>query len=379
MQTCYISNAPVFPAELRGEPLPNPEISFTIVEGDIRHLIFKPNDVRTSTACDVSHKPRMLFNTPALFESKFAGDKLRFSKGAVSSVLRYIDALIAESHDIPESITIDVYDNAEMLLDVPVIGSKSFEHKLLWFYVAIPLVDCDIDTLVLEADNINMLFACDGGEGPNMLIDPPTARAGELVQTWNNAGTFECPIAPVSRNNDARLSKSNDVGETLSVEVSQKADMPVELPALITTEIFQNNGGLSEYESVAFRVAFGQDDVFGTKPNDISATSLPDIGHVTDVFTDAPTFVECEISKFLHERIECVFVAVPSSDADICVGKRDEIIETVASGICKEADMFIVLIDGSVREVGRRREFIAGEAPDNDTTIILETDDVGAT
>jgi hypothetical protein len=97
------------------------------------------------------------------------------------------------------------------------------------------------------------------------------------------------------------------------------------------------------------------------------------------VFTDAPTCVECEISKLLHERIECVFVAVPSSDADICVGKRDEIIETVASGICKEADMFIVLIAGSVREVGRRREFIAGEAPDNDTTIILETDDVGAT
>jgi hypothetical protein len=97
------------------------------------------------------------------------------------------------------------------------------------------------------------------------------------------------------------------------------------------------------------------------------------------VFIDAPTCVVCEIFKLGHEISECVFVAVPRSDADICVGKRDEIIETVASGICKEADMVIVAIGGSVRKVGRGREFIAGEAPDRDTTIRLETDDVGAT
>jgi hypothetical protein len=373
---------PAFPAELVGEQLRMPEVSFTVIEGDIRRLIFKPNDVRTSIACDVSHKPRMFFNPPALFISKVAGDELRFFKGAVSSVLRYVDAVLAESHDIPESITIDVYDNAEMFLDAPLFVSKIFEHKLRWFYGAMPLVDRDIDTLVTEADNINTLFACHVGEGPNMLIDAPTAREGELVQTWNIVGIFECPIAVVFRNNDASLSKSNDVGETLSVEVGQKAEMLVEPPALSITEVIENNGGRSESGASRGRVVLGQEDACVTKSNDISATSLPDIGHVTDVFINAPTCVVCEISKHVHESIESVFVAVPSSDADIYVGKRDEIIETVASGICKEADMFIVRIGGtrgSVRDGGKGREFIAAEAPDRDTTIGLETDDIGAT
>jgi len=321
-----------------------PEISFTVIEGDIRRLIFKPNDVRTSIACDVNHKPRMFVNPPALFISKVAGNKLRFFKGAVSSVLRYVDALLAESHDIPESITIDVYDNAKMLLDAPLLVSKIIEHKLRWFYGAITLVDREVDTLVTEADNINTPFACHVGEGPNMLIDAPTAREGELVQIWKFVGIFECPIALVFRNNDARFSKSNDVGETLSVEVGQKAEMLVKPPALIITEVIENNGGRSEY---AFRVVLGQEDACVTKSNDISATSLPDINHVTDVFIDAPTSVVCEIFKLSRENIEFVFAAVPNSDEDTCVGKHDEIIETVASGICKEADMFTVRTGGS--------------------------------
>ena len=34
------------------------------------------------------------------------GDKLRRFKGAISSVLRYVDAVFSESHDVPDSINL---------------------------------------------------------------------------------------------------------------------------------------------------------------------------------------------------------------------------------------------------------------------------------
>jgi len=352
-----------------------PKVSFTIIEGNIRPIIFKPNDVRTSIACDVSHIPRMYVNPPALFVSKIAGDKLRWSKGSISSVFRYVDTVFTESRDVPESITIEVYNNTAMLLDVPLLGSKIVEHQFRWFYDALTLVDRNIDAVVTEADNINTRFARHVGEGPNMLVDAPTAREGELVEALNNVGIFECSIAIVFRNDDAGLSKSNDVGETFSVEIAQEAGMLVDPPALIITEVTDNNGGLSESAALVL----GQEDASVTKSNDISATSLPNINHVTDVFIDAPTCVVREILKLRLEIIECVLVAPPSSDADICVGKRDEIIETVASGICKEADMSVVRVAGIANEACRGSEYLAAEAPERDTPIRLETDDVGAT
>lgn len=116
------------------------------------------------------------------------------------------------------------------------------------------------------------------------------------------------------------------------------------------------------------------------KSNDISPASLPNISHVADVFIDVPTRVVREILKLRLEIIECVLVALPSSDADICVGKRDEVIETVASGICKEADMSVLPVAGiATKEAGRGSEYLAAEAPERDTAIRLETDDVGAT
>ena len=352
-----------------------PKVSFAIIEGNIRPIIFKPNDVCTSVACDVSHIPRMYINPPALFVSKIAGDKLRRSKGPISSVLRYIDAVFAESNDVPESITIEVYNNTAMLLDEPLLGSKIVEHKFCWFYGAITLVDRNIDTIVAEADNINTRFARHVGKGPNMLVDAPTAREGELVEALDNLRIPECPVAVVFRNDNAGLSKSNDVGETFSVEIAQEAGMLVNPPSLIITEVTDNNGGWRE--SVA--LVLGQEDASVTKSNDISATSLPNIDHVTDVFIDAPTHVVREILKLRLKIIECVFVALPSSDADICVGKRDEVIETVASGICKEADMFVVPVAGFAKEAARGSEYLAAEAPERDTAIGLETDDVGAT
>jgi hypothetical protein len=157
--------------------------------------------------------------------------------------------------------------------------------------------------------------------------------------------------------------------------------MLVDPPALVITEIMKNNGGRSVYESGAVFVwlALGQEDACVTESNNISATSLPNIDHVTDVFIDAPTSVVREIVKLGHECIERVCIPLPSRDADICVGERDEIIETVASGICKESDMFVVRIERRVREVGKGSVYLAAEAPERDTTVRLETDDVGAT
>ena len=65
-----------------------------------------------------------------------------------------------------------------------------------------------------------------------MLINAPITREGELVdtlniETLNHDGIFECPISLVFRNNDVRLSKSNDVGQTMPVKISQKAEMLV--------------------------------------------------------------------------------------------------------------------------------------------------------
>ena len=358
-----------------------PEVSFTVIEGNIRPLIFKPNDVRTSITCDISHIPRMYVNPPALFISKVARDKLGWFKGAISSVLRYVDAVFAEAHNVHESIPIEVYDNAAMLLNAPILISKIFEHKFRWLDDAIALVYRNIDALVTEADNVNTLFARHVGEGPNMLVDVPTARGGELVKTLNNVEIFECPVALVFRNEDARFSKSDDVRETLSIEIAQDAEMSVDPPALIITEIMENNGGRSEYETGAIWVWFvlGQENASVTKSDDISATSLPDIDHVTDVFINAPTCVVREILKLPHEIIECVLLALPSSNTDICVGKRDEIIEAVPSGICKEADMFIVRVARRAKEAGRGSECLAAEAPKGDTSIRLETGDVGAT
>ena len=97
----------------------------------------------------------MYVDPPAIFESKIAGDKLHRSKGAISSVRRYVDAFFAESHDVPESITIEVYDNTAMLLDVPLRRSKSVEYTFCWFHDAITLVDRNIDAVGTKADNVN--------------------------------------------------------------------------------------------------------------------------------------------------------------------------------------------------------------------------------
>jgi hypothetical protein len=270
---------------------------------NIRPIIFKPNDVRTSVACDVSHIPRMYVNPPALFVSEIAGDKLRRSKSAISSVLRYVDAVFAESRDVPESITIEVYDNTPMLLDVPLLGSESVEHKFRWFYDAITLVDRNIDPVVTEADNINTRFARHVGESPNMLVDAPTAREGELVEALDNLGIFECPVAIVFRNDDAGLPKSNDVRETFSVEIAQEVGMLVDPPSLIITEVTNNNGRWSE----SVTLVLGQEDASVTKSNDISTTSLPNINHVADVFIDAPTRAVREILKLRLKAFSLLF------------------------------------------------------------------------
>lgn len=102
------------------------------------------------------------------------GGKLHFVKGALSSVLQYIDAVLAELYNISESITSDICDNPGVLLNVPpLVVSKIFEHKLCFVYLATPIFARDPDTCITEADNINMLFACHISKGPNMLIDAP--------------------------------------------------------------------------------------------------------------------------------------------------------------------------------------------------------------
>ena len=159
--------------------------------------------------------------------------------------------------------------------------------------------------------------------------------------------------------------------------------MLVEPPALIVTEVIENNRGRSETECVAVFDVLGQDNACVAKSNDISATSPPEIGHVTDVLIDTPTCVVCKMFKGRDRDkiIEFVIVADPvsSSDMDTCVAKHDEIVKTFASGICKQANVLVISIVVSARTVGGGSGLLAAEAPEGDTTIDLETDNVGAT
>ncbi len=58
------------------------------------------------------------------------------------------------------------------------------------------------------------------------------------------------------------------------------------------------------------------------------------------------------------------------SNVDTHLVKHDEIIVTAAGGVRKEADVW------NSREVGRGSGLLAAEAPELDTTIGIETDDV---
>jgi len=184
---------------------------------------------------------------------------------------------------------------------------------------------------------------------------------------------LECPILVFHKNN-AHLSKSNNIREAISGKVGQTAEILVKPPAFIITEFIENHGGQSEYSVVVL----GQQDACLTKSNDISVTSLSNISHVMDVFIDMPTCVIYEIPlEHLYKIIESVSVVL--SNADMCVAKHDNIIETSASDICKEADMFVIRIDMSFREVGRWKELFTAEASERDFTISFKTDNMWAT
>src|ERR1700751_4339239 len=212
-----------------------------IAESGPHACVSEADDIVETAVGERSEESGMLIHAPALLVAEVREHRVRvwFSKGAIAVGQYDKHAILAKADDIRESTVGEVGQEARVFIHAPVLViGKVVEHRV-WKGLAeraIAIAQSDPNAVFAESDNV--------GESAVGQVDKKsrvTADAPILVV----AVVSDCDFRPLKSSVPVAngrphifVAESNDVGETISVEVNNEARMLINPPASrLVTEV----------------------------------------------------------------------------------------------------------------------------------------------
>src|SRR3984893_10626923 len=152
---------------------------------------------------------------------------------------------------------------------------------------------CHVNARVAEADDVGALVPGDVGERPRMALDPPPAGEAHIAEVRDRPRDWPVRAGCLrQRDVDARVTEANDVRPAVTGGVGEETRMLVDLPALISAEIRDDEFHWSE-RSVGLRDRAV--DARVTEANDVRPAVTGGVGEETRMLVDLPALISAEI------------------------------------------------------------------------------------
>ena len=226
--------------EVVDDPLWSMESAIALVKCDIDPGVSEANDVSTTITSQVSEKARMSVDTPPSgVITEVVDDPLWSIESAIALVKCDIDSGVSEANDVSTTITGQVSKEARMPVDTPPSGviTELVDDPLWGLKGAVTVIKCDIDSGVSEANDVSNSITGQVSEKARMSVDtPPSGVITEVVD--DPLRGMESAIALVECNINPSISKTNNVRTTVTSQVGEEARMSVDTPPSgIITEV----------------------------------------------------------------------------------------------------------------------------------------------
>src|SRR6266436_1073776 len=167
----------------------------------------------------------MLVDAPTLVITEQTWSELRRSEAALAIVDSGPYACVAKSDDVGAAILVQVGDKSWMLFHTPtLVVAKVVVNRACFLKSALAITDGRPHTVVAKSNDVIDTVVIQISHEPGMLIYLPASSFQTELGVYN-VGTSECAVAIAQRYPHSALAEADDVGESAVRESSENAGM----------------------------------------------------------------------------------------------------------------------------------------------------------
>ena len=203
-----------------------------------------------------------------------AKNQTRRLEGAVAVAERDPDAGVAEPDDVGLAVSGDVDDEARVLVDAPaLIVSEVPDDEPRRLERAVAVAERDPDAGVAEADDVGLAVSGDVGDEAGMPVDAPALVVSEVADDEPHAP--ESSVAVVHRRPDAGVAKAENVRAAVPGQIRDEPRMIFDRPAGVEVESAKDHVGRQETAGAGVE---GGPDAVESETDDVRPSVSGEVG-----------------------------------------------------------------------------------------------------
>ena len=220
-----------------------------------------------------------------------------------------------------------------MKIDLPGLG-KAVDDLVDRPKRSTAIIQRHIHSIMTKSNNIGSSITCQVGDKPWMLLDAPACTVAEVVD--NSSYGPESSIAIVATGDHIGIPEGDDVWPSIARDISEEPEVSIEPPTSASVpEVADTKYGRAK---ITIAVVEGNIHSRVSKANDITSADVPDVYHEADVFFCAPPSRVGEGGEDHFGSYEGV-IAVVGGDPDTIFPEPYNIHRFVSSSIGEQTDV----------------------------------------